>query len=88
MLVLSFTFYFYFGFRRSEILGLRKTDINLLQNYFFVQGMFDVEDNTYRNKTKNEGSKEKFILILLVMLKKRLLGCYIGQKSNFLDLII
>ena len=50
---------FYFGFRRSELLGLRKTDINLLDNYFFVQGMFDVEDNTYRNKTKNEGSKRK-----------------------------
>ena len=50
---------FYFGFRRSELLGLRKTDINLNNNYFNVQGMFDVEDNIYRNKTKNEGSKRK-----------------------------
>ena len=50
---------FYFGFRRSEILGVRKTDINLRENYFFIQGMFDVESWTYRNKTKNEGSKRK-----------------------------
>jgi integrase len=50
---------FYFGFRRSEILGLRKTDINLKENYFFPQGMFDAESWTYRNKTKNEGAKRK-----------------------------
>ena len=50
---------FYFGFRRSEILGLRKTDINLKENYVFPQGVFDLETNTYRNRTKNEGSKRK-----------------------------
>ena len=50
---------FYFGFRRSEILGLRKTDINLSQSYVDVAGKFDLEHYTYSKETKNAGSKRK-----------------------------
>ena len=48
---------FYFGFRRSEILGMRKTDIH--SDYIFIRGMFDTENWTWRNKTKNQGAKRK-----------------------------
>lgn len=50
---------FYFGFRRSELLGLRKTDINLQQGYVDVAGKFDFEHYTYSTETKNDGSKRK-----------------------------
>ena len=50
---------FYFGFRRSELLGLRKTDINLQQGYVDVAGKFDFEHYTYSTETKNTGSKRK-----------------------------
>jgi integrase len=50
---------FYFGFRRSELLGLRKTDINLEKGYVDVAGKFDFEHYTYSTETKNAGSKRK-----------------------------
>jgi integrase len=48
---------FYFGFRRSEILGLKKSQINIAQGYVDVQGAWDSENNVYRTETKNDGSK-------------------------------
>lgn len=50
---------FWFGFRASEILGLRKSSINLKDCYVDISGMFDAETYTFRNKTKNKGSKRK-----------------------------
>lgn len=50
---------FYFGFRRSEILGLKKSQVNLTDNYVYVGGKFDVEHWTYSTETKNTGSKRK-----------------------------
>ncbi len=48
---------FYFGFRRSEILGLKKTQINIAKGYVDIQGIWDYENSTYRSETKNDGSK-------------------------------
>ena len=48
---------FYFGFRRSEILGLKKSQINIVQGYVDIQGAWDAENWTYRSETKNKGSK-------------------------------
>ena len=48
---------FYFGFRRSEILGLKKSQINLAKGYVDIQGAWDSENNVYRTETKNAGSK-------------------------------
>ena len=48
---------FYFGFRRSEILGLKKSQINIAQGYVDIQGAWDSENNVYRTETKNDGSK-------------------------------
>jgi integrase len=50
---------FWFGFRASEILGLRKSSVNLEDCYVDISGMFDTETYTFRNKTKNKGSKRK-----------------------------
>ena len=50
---------FYFGFRRSEILGLKKTQVNLEKGYVDVGGKFDFEHYTYSTETKNNGSKRK-----------------------------
>ena len=50
---------FYFGFRASELLGLKKSSINLQACYVDISGMFDKETYTYRSKTKNKGSKRK-----------------------------
>ena len=48
---------FYFGFRRSEILGLKKSQINVAQGYVDIQGAWDVRTMVYRSETKNKGSK-------------------------------
>ena len=74
---------FYFGFRRSEILGVRKTDINLKENYFYIQGMFDVETWTYRNKTKNEGSKRKVYFDPNGQAKERITWMLEYSNKNF-----
>ena len=50
---------FYFGFRKSELLGLRKTDVNLQNGYVDVQGKFDSEHWVWSTETKNVGSKRK-----------------------------
>ena len=50
---------FYFGFRRNEILGLKKTNINLIEGYVDISGVWDKENSTYRTETKNKGSKRK-----------------------------
>ena len=50
---------FYFGFRRSEVLGLRKTDINLHQSYIDVKGKFDMEFQSWTSEVKNAGTKRK-----------------------------
>ena len=54
-----FTILFYFGFRASEILGLKKKHINLEGAYVDVQGKFDKEMYAYSSETKNSGSKRK-----------------------------
>jgi len=54
-----FTILFYFGFRASEILGLKKKHINLDGCYVDVRGKFDKELYAYTSETKNAGSKRK-----------------------------
>ena len=55
-----FTINFYFGFRPSEMLGLKKSAVDLDKCYVDVQGMFDFSDQyIFRHTTKNAGSKRK-----------------------------
>ena len=56
---------FYFGFRRSEILGLKKSQINIAQGYVDIQGLGIVKTMFIELKQKMMVLKDWFILILL-----------------------
>lgn len=46
-----------FGLRRSEIIGIKKQNVDLENKVLRIQGVYDYRSNTYKNKTKNRGSK-------------------------------
>jgi integrase len=76
-----FNILYHYGLRISEILGIRKSDVDLEARLLKINGVFDFKDNVYRNRTKNRASKRDLAISTDALQAINWWLCYLEKYS-------